>query len=583
MTAASSQRFLDHVHIPEPAAMRMRVVARLLGLVSSLVFIVLALEDATPRSSYLNEWEVPAQLSFLAVAVTGYLLALRFEGAGGGLMVLGAIGLGILASVEYQPLLSLFACLAFLVPGALFLLAWQRTRSGWSIMALVAVMAILAAAGWYGSEQVYSYYFGPTHPESSLEALPVDIVEWVWAGGATASSVTVTAKLADDSGDVRLALSEKPGMPDAVYSSAFAANDDANQRIVSFAIDGLLPDTRYFYAVEADGEMDLTRQGTFRTFPAGAASFTFAFSSCARTGSNGSVFDAIREHDPLFFLATGDLHYSNIEVNDPDRFRDALDDVLTSPAQSALYRTTPVAYTWDDHDFGGNGADGTSASAPAAQTVYRQVVPHYPLPAGDGASPIYQAFTVGRVRFIVTDVRSERSPASDPDGPAKTMLGAEQKEWFKSELLAAKGRYPLIVWVNADPWIDEAGPGKDTWGGYATERTELANFIAGNEITGLVMLSGDAHMLAIDDGTNSDYSDEGGAGFPVMHAAPLDRRGSVKGGPYSEGTYPESGQFGLMTVTDDGGGTIEVTWTGRNYQDEEVVGYSFRVPVGGAE
>lgn len=578
MTAVDARRFLDHVHIPEPAAQKMRTAARLIGFASSVAFLVLALEDGVPRSSYFNEWEGPAQLSFLAIVILGYLLGWRFEGAGGGIMVLGAIGLGILASVEYRPLISLLACLAFFVPGGLFLLAWQRTQSAGSIVMLALVMAALAAAGWYGAEQVYSYYFGPTHPESSLEALPVDIAEWVWAGGVTESSVTVNARLDDDSDSVRLAVSETSDMSGAIYSKMEAA-DDTNNKIVSFTVDGLHAGTEYFYAIESEGELDLTRQGRFRTFPAGAASFTFAFSSCARTGSNGSVYDTIREHDPLFFLITGDFHYSNIEDNDPDQFRDALDDVLTSPSQSALYRSTPIAYTWDDHDFGPNGANRTSASAPAAQTVYRQVVPHYQLETGE-AGPIYQALTVGRVRFIVTDVRSARSPSTDPDGPAKTMLGAEQKAWFKEELLAANGLYPLIVWVNADPWIDEAGAGKDTWGGYAKERAELANFIADNEISGLVMLSGDAHALAIDDGTNSDYSDNGGASFPVMHAAALDRHGSEKGGPYSEGIFPGSGQFGLMTVTDDGGGSIEVTLSGRDYKDEEIVGLTFNVAAG---
>ena len=158
------------------------------------------------------------------------------------------------------------------------------------------------------------------------------------------------------------------------------------------------------------------------------------------------------------------------------------------------------------------------------------------------------------------------------------MLGAAQKEWLKAELLAAKGRYPLIVWVNPDPWIDAAGPGKDTWGGYDTERREIADFIAENGIDGLLMLSGDAHMLAIDDGTNSDYSTSGSAAFPVFHAAPLDKHGHVKGGPYSEGTYPGSGQFGLVTVNDTGGAEIEVILSGRNWETEEIVGYSFTVP-----
>jgi hypothetical protein len=579
---SGSRRPLDEVHLPDWLGLRMRGAALVIGLASVVTFLALALEDGVPRSSDFNEWESPAQLSCLALAVAGYLLALRFTGLGGGIMVVAAVGLGVLASVEYHPLASLLACLAFFIPGALFLLDWQRKQHPRAILALALVLAALATAGWYASDQVYSYYFGPTHPESPLEALPVEQVEWLWAGAVTTDGFTVNARLSEDSETVRLAVSESEDMSSPVFSATQQAKDGLNQRIVSFSVDGLKADTEYFYAIESGGELDVTRRGRLRTFPAGASSFTFAFSSCARTGSNGAVFDTIREHDPLFFLITGDFHYSNIEENDPDLFRDALSDTLSSPSQSALYRSAPIAYTWDDHDFGPNGADSTAASAPAAQSVYRQIVPHYDLPAGDGPAPIYQAFTVGRVRFIVTDTRSARSPAADADGSQKTMLGAEQKAWFKQELLAAKEQYPLIVWVNADPWIDAASPGKDTWGGYATERAELADFIADNDVNGIVMLSGDAHMLAIDDGTNSGYSDSGEAGFPVMHAAALDKHGRIKGGPYSEGAYPGSGQFGLMTVTDDGGGSIEVQWSGRNWEDEEIVSHSFSVPAGDA-
>jgi hypothetical protein len=37
-----------------------------------------------------------------------------------------------------------------------------------------------------------------------------------------------------------------------------------------------------------------------------------------------------------------------------------------------------------------------------------------------------------------------------------------------------------------------------------------------------------------------------------MHAAPLDRKTSVKGGPYSHGVSQRRGQFGLVDVIDDG-------------------------------
>ena len=75
--------------------------------------------------------------------------------------------------------------------------------------------------------------------------------------------------------------------------------------------------------------------------------------------------------------------------------------------------------------------------------------------------PIYQAFSIGRVRFILTDLRSERTPFIEPDNPTKSMLGKAQKPWFESELLAASGVYPVIVWVNTLPWISCAG--REVW------------------------------------------------------------------------------------------------------------------------
>lgn len=59
----------------------------------------------------------------------------------------------------------------------------------------------------------------------------------------------------------------------------------------------------------------------FRTFPEDAASFTFALGSCQLGGSNGQVFDAMRELEPLFVVAMGDWTYGNIDRNDPSRFQ----------------------------------------------------------------------------------------------------------------------------------------------------------------------------------------------------------------------------------------------------------------------
>jgi hypothetical protein len=98
---------------------------------------------------------------------------------------------------------------------------------------------------------------------------------------------------------------------------------------------------------------------------------------------------------------------------------------------------------------------------------------------------------------------------------------------------------------------------KEGWAPYARERRQIADVIARTGLTSrLVMLSGDAHMLALDDGTNSQYStlaDAPRRGFIVAHAAPMDRRTSTKGGPYTHAPVMANGQYGVLDVTDDGG------------------------------
>jgi alkaline phosphatase D len=238
---------------------------------------------------------------------------------------------------------------------------------------------------------------------------------------------------------------------------------------------------------------------------------------------------------------------------------------------------------WDDHDYGPNDGDATSPGRQASRLTYQEYVPHYPLAAGSGNVPIYQAFTIGRVRFILTDTRSERDTVQvPPDDPNKSMLGAAQKAWFKQQLLAANGVYPLIIWVCTSPWMaDMPGSGTDNWYGFQAERRELANFIEANEIKGLLCLGGDVHMTAIDNGLNNRYADSGKPSFPILQASSLDRPNPtfLPANTYSEGQFPGSGQFGLVTVTDTGADTVTVTLNGRNHLNETFTELTLTMPL----
>ncbi len=443
----------------------------------------------------------------------------------------------------------------------------RQSRSPLGVQAFIILLLMILAA---------ALFWWQIRPEPTRQTGSGPVV-WLWSGAVTPVSVQVKAHLNAPSNNVRLAVSAQPDLSNPVYSPAAMA-DASHNNTVGLTITGLTPDTDYYYAVEVDGVLDTGMQGRFHTFPVGAADFRFVFAGDANRGSDQPVFDAIREENPLFFLNPGDLYYADISSNDIDLYRQAFYDTLTAPRQQALYQAVPVVYTWDDHDYGANDSDKNSPSREAARLAYQENAPHYPLqdqPVNhpdctytdpDACRSINQSFAVGRTYFILTDLRSERDPKAQADDSGKSMMGAVQKQWFKDQLLFARDNYELIFWVSSVPWIEEMTVGSDRWGGYASERQELADFIRDNAIHQLIILGADAHMLALDDGSNSDYATGGGAPLPVMQAAALNRNGSVKGGPYSHGAYPNpsaaDGQYAVVEVTDSGA-DLCVRYTGK--------------------
>ncbi|MCX7617525.1 alkaline phosphatase [Tepidiforma sp.] len=510
-------------------------------------------------------WDASALTWAALVGLAGCGAGLRSSLGAALLFLAAAWSVAVVASLgTVEP--AGIAGAAFLAAAGLALAAPEFRNRPRTALAAFASLAAVAAAATFAGVRVHDVYLGPTHPASPLRAAPVDLVEWAWAGGVTSTSFAVTAQLADTqpADDLTLVVRSEPSgeevgrFPPASLSPAGVAR---------FDVAGLQPATRYRWAVAAGGREDRSRSGSLTTLPAGRASFTLAFGSCASTGSNGQVFDRIREAAPLLFIHTGDFHYEDIDDDAPGAIRAAFARSLRAPAQQALWLDVPILYTWDDHDYGGDDSDRTTRSRAAARAVYREIVPHYSLPL-DG--PIAQAVTVGRVRVIVTDSRSERDPSRWQDGPGKSMLGEAQLAWLFEELLRARGEAALIIWVNSVPWISSE-TGSDSWAAYADERRRIADFLVEHRIDNLVMLSGDAHMLAADDGSNNRFASDGsGPGFPVYHAAALDRRGSVKGGPYSEGVHPGGGHFGLLTV-DDLGPEIRVTFSGRDWRGAELL------------
>lgn len=365
---------------------------------------------------------------------------------------------------------------------------------------------------------------------------------WVWQGALQPTSIEF--KLKTDEPEFRLvalAANHSVHVAKLVKGGMFqfpaeegSGWNASTTRLLHLSLDNLQANTSYTWS----GTGDVA--GRFTTPPAAGTrfNFTFALGSCADNDSNSDIFAFMaRNQDPLFFVHMGDLHYGNLEVNDEREFAKLYDRTLLHN-QSRLYNNLPVVYMWDDHDFGPNNADKSSPSRPAALATYRRFTPHYALPGVEADSAVFHSFAIGRVLFLVTDTSSQRE--------GNTTLGKEQLDWLLGQLAwlaSPSSPHQAGVWVNTMPWIDDFYK----WGEFAQERERIAGEITRLELSRkLIIVSGDAHMLAVDDGTNAK------GGVRVFHAAAIDAKPTTKGGPYSHGAFPGRNQYGTVRVADNG-------------------------------
>ena len=386
----------------------------------------------------------------------------------------------------------------------------------------------------------------------------------------------VITKDANNSGSGASGYSITP----ATYESG-SYESDKNYAVAT--ITGLDPDTRYYYWLYHDASdifisytnntegYELSYLGTFKTYPVSSSAYSFSasFASCQESLTTSTVFDKISNYKPHVFLHMGDLHYWDgiNEPNNQENYEDANEVSIASgsiyfaPDDPSTYysgsspnympkmlRNMAFNYMWDDHDYAENNSDAGHIDKAHASAAYRLMFPHYPLsaslePYSSGSvtlqhQPIYHTFKIGRVKFVVTDNRSQRMPASNTDNESKFVWAPEQEEWFKEQITDTT--CPVKVWINSFPWeSDDTNPaytGDDGWEKYTIYRKKIAHYISQNSgsVGKLLIFSGDAHMTAIDDGILSPWYSGSRPNPPVTiyQSGPLDQGGSRKGGPY---------------------------------------------------
>ncbi len=368
-----------------------------------------------------------------------------------------------------------------------------------------------------------------------------------WSGALQPTSANVRVRTAQPGDTVQLRYCAAP-CPNGPTSTQALVTDTATDNVLSFLLDDLQPGTHYTYRFAVNGVLDTVASslGRFTTPRSGPASFTFVTGSC-NTFSNHRVWEAMLARDPILFVNSGDLHYRdpNSELLDVHRAPYREDVLSVEPMRSFLH-AVPIAYVWDDHDFCGDGSDGSRIGKANAARAFRDYVPHYEL---HHDKSVHQAFTIGRVHFILSDLRSSKTPTQ--------MMDSAQFAWLRNEFVYARDHALVAAWVSPLTWNAEGYP--ENWGCQPDERERLANYLYHQQVKDLFILSGDAHMLAIDGGTHADFSTSGDSPYryPIFQAAAISRSGSYKGGEFDQGGWfpnPSSahGQFGEVIVNDDG-------------------------------
>ncbi len=318
------------------------------------------------------------------------------------------------------------------------------------------------------------------------------------------------------------------------YGTDFAmASFESSEPIVSkkssdytiiVTLDGLEPSTEYYYRVLVNGKGDKYLEEfppfRFKTAPkvGSAASFRVAYGSCPKFQDDRvqPIWPVISELEPDLFLWIGDNIYG--DTLDPDILREEYRRQRDVHGLQPLLHNTSHLAVWDDHDFALNNHDRTNPIKEHALVVFKDywANPSYGLPDVPG---VFFTYSYGDVDFFFVDDRYYRDPNTDPDAPEKTMLGTAQFAWLQSELKRSTAIFKVIV--SGSGFSRSKGEGGDSWAAFLHERDRLFDFIRDQEISGVILLSGDSHIGELN---VIPWSERGGYDLYDLVSSPLAQR-----------------------------------------------------------
>ncbi|WP_078431553.1 alkaline phosphatase D family protein [Metabacillus halosaccharovorans] len=321
---------------------------------------------------------------------------------------------------------------------------------------------------------------------------------------------------------------------------------------VHVEVDGLKPNQVYYYRFICGGEVSQT--GKTKTLPAEGSSvknLTFAFASCQQFEHGyftaykhmakedlDIVFhlgDYIYEYGPNEYISsTGNVRvHSGPEIMSIEDYRNRYAQYRSDVHLRAAHAAFPWVVTWDDHEVENNYANlipekGQSVEAfvkrrAAAYQAYYEHMPLRKSSLPEGADMrLYRSFSYGDLaNFFVLDSRQYRDDQANGDtsspqteeslDPSRTLLGAEQENWLVDGLSNSNSKWnvlPQQIFFAERNYGTPTEPrySMDSWDGYPAARERVMEVVNSNDITNLVVLTGDVHASWASN-LKEDYSD----------------------------------------------------------------------------
>jgi len=250
-----------------------------------------------------------------------------------------------------------------------------------------------------------------------------------------------------------------------------------NDFIIRQKIVGLKPGQTFFYRLIFGADKSQVETGAvrkFRTLPAldqavpvrfvvgNCANYSFFFNGPKGEGKNARTdekdrklgypaMENILKLAPDFYIGAGDNVYYDHPARTAARTQQELrrkwHEQYVLPRVVDMVGNLSTFWMKDDHDYRYNDADGTGNKAPSYELGVRTFREQLPVVAAvDSPEVTYRTIRCGQLlQLWLAEGRDYRSPNKEPDGPGKTIWGAEQKAWIKRTILTSDAPFKILV------------------------------------------------------------------------------------------------------------------------------------------